>query len=461
MTDRGAQKSGNRRTRELFALAHGAVMISGVLAAAASAQSSPPDAQVESNVLKALAGAPELATQAITTRTVYGTVTLSGTVRDESLRTMAETLAANANGVKKVVDELRLGDVGAVINREQSIPAQPGAGQVLLSDGTYGPAGQAAPAPGSADAEMSQRNNPDLDQQLDRQVQPSASLGSDQSSAPMPASNQQQTQGAPPSMRRPLSGAPGYPPYGYPSGSGYGPQSPQADNGQQPWGGQTPGQVVSIPSGAMVRVRINRTLASDRVQPGTTFDGIVVNDVVAGGFIAIPRGASVQGKVIDAKGSGVLKGRGELSIALTQVTLAGKTFPIETNVWEHHGGDKTIETVNKTAIGGGIGALIGAVAGGGVGAAVGAGIGGAAGLGSSAASGNGQVVIPSEGIVTFQLAQQASVETVSEQEMQRLAYGVPPGADQRYARPRNYPRVYVGPEYPVYYPYGPYGYPRY
>src|SRR5882757_7691320 len=42
-----------------------------------------PDAQIEANVLKALAGAPELADQSITSTTVYGTVTLNGTVRDE------------------------------------------------------------------------------------------------------------------------------------------------------------------------------------------------------------------------------------------------------------------------------------------------------------------------------------------------------------------------------------------
>ena len=39
-----------------------------------------PDAQIEANVLKALAGAPELADQSITSTTVYGTVTLNGTV---------------------------------------------------------------------------------------------------------------------------------------------------------------------------------------------------------------------------------------------------------------------------------------------------------------------------------------------------------------------------------------------
>ena len=100
-----------------------------------------------------------------------------------------------------------------------------------------------------------------------------------------------------------------------------------------------------------------------------------------------------------------------------------------------------------------VGALIGAVAGRGSGAAIGAGVGAAAGVGASAASPKGQVIVPPEGMVTFNLAQPLSVQTVSEQEIQRLAYGVPPGQSPRqpmYARP--YPAY--GAPYPP-----PYGYP--
>ena len=86
--------------------------------------------------------------------------------------------------------------------------------------------------------------------------------------------------------------------------------------------------MVTIDGGALVRIRINQTLDSGHTQPGTRFDGVVVNDVVAGGAVAIPRGAMVQGIVVDAKSSGTLAGRGELSLQLTQVTLGGRNFPI-------------------------------------------------------------------------------------------------------------------------------------
>src|ERR1700733_6264743 len=67
-----------------------------------------PDAQIEANVLKALASAPQLAEQAITTTTVYGVVTMSGTVQDEPSRDTAEHLVANAPGVQKVIDQLTI-----------------------------------------------------------------------------------------------------------------------------------------------------------------------------------------------------------------------------------------------------------------------------------------------------------------------------------------------------------------
>jgi hypothetical protein len=175
---------------------------------------------------------------------------------------------------------------------------------------------------------------------------------------------------------------------------------------------------------------------------------------VADGAVAIPRGAAVQGAVVDAKRSGAISGRGEISLQLTQVTLGGKSYPIVSDLWAHNGADKTIQSVNNTAVGGVIGALVGAAAGGGQGAAIGAGVGGVLGLGSSATSHTGQVFIPSEGMLTFHLAQPATLATVSQQEMDRLAQGVPNSGPQQLRRRYPYPQPYYGPLY-----YRPYPYP--
>ncbi len=462
----------------------------------ASAQTSVSDSQVEANVLKALAGAPELGSQAISTKTVYGVVTLSGNVSDDAARTHAENLAANAKGVKKVIDEL---EVAGVVNSEKAAPSAtsistPETGMVLQSDGTYAPETPSASAqPGSAVPPQAQRNDPEKDQALDLQVEQRQAQRSEASSAPgpqplsgqpLPANGGYPPQpgytpqdGYPPSPKQtpntsgnsypqpqqgnyppqPSYSQQGYPQQGYPQ-QGYPAQSyPQQRGYAQnpysqaaPWGGQVAGQPVVVPPGVMLRVRVNRLVASDRVTAGESFDGFIANDVVADGFVAIPRGAAVQGTVLDAHPSGAIKGRGELSLQLTSVTLGGRIYPLTSDVWAHNGADKTIQTINSAAGLGVAGAVIGAIAGRGTGAIIGAGVGAAAGVGASAASGRGQVVIPPEGMVTFHLTQSLHVQTVSEQEIQRLAYGVPPGGGPRqplYPRPAyaRYPPPYAYP----------------
>ena len=453
-----------------------ALLLACVIAAAGSAngQDALSDAQVEANVLKALAGVPDLANQSISTNTVYGVVTLSGTVQDDRARVKAENLAANAQGVKKVVDELQTGPRGTQSGASAS--SAPAPGMVLQSDGTYAPAQVAdgAPAPGSAPATMAQRNDPESDQALDQQAEEQqgtmqSSTGENSAMQPPPGQQPSSNTGnnnVPPNYPESRVGQYGYPQQSYPQtpypqGSYPQPRYPQqgyAPNGAAPWGGQVAGQSVVIPQGTLIRVRVNRFLASDRVKPGDHFDGFAANDVVAGGFVAIPRGAAVQGTVVNAKRSGAISGRGELSIALNSVTLGGNVYPLQTDVWAHAGGDKTLQTVNNAAGLGLAGAVIGAIAGRGEGAAIGAGVGAAAGIGASAASPRGQVVIPAEGMVNFNLAQPAQVTTVSEQEIQRLAYGVPPGGT--YPRQPMYGRPYPG-SYPPPPPPAPYGYPPY
>jgi hypothetical protein len=407
----------------------------------APAKNTVPDAQVEANVLKALAGASDLANQQITTTTVYGVVTLSGSVETEAQRTEAETLVSRTSGVQKVVDEMTLPGENATAPPAgaAALPDAQGANSTLQSDGTMAPA-----------------QGPDG----------SAAPGQSPNQASGPNYGPGMGPGAP-EYRQPYNGPqapppPGYsqpypPQQGYPQQQGYGAQpgypQQQGYNGapQQPvYGGQEAGISVTVPAGAVVRMRINQTLNSSRTQVGTKFDGVVVADVVADGAVAIPRGATVTGTVVDAKKSGALSGRGELALQLTQVTLGGRAYPIMSEVWTHNGGNKTTETVDKTAVGGVIGALIGAAAGGGQGAAIGAGVGAGLGLGSSAASGNGAMVVPSEGLLTFHLAQPATVATVSQAEMDRLAQGVGPAGPAQPLRRRVYPAYRP---YPYPYPY--------
>lgn len=391
-----------------------AALASGLVlsVAGASAQNTSttlPDAQVESNVLKALASAPELSTQNIQSSTVYGTVTLTGNVHDETLRTTAENLVARAQGVQKVVDELALGDTPPQQPGDQADQGDPNGpppnGQqpdgsqnqqmVLQSDGTY------APAPNQAGGPPDGQNMQD------------------------------QNGGAPP------------PPDGrQPMDQNYGPPP----NGAPIPGGQRAGIPVTIPPGSMLRIRINRGLDSNHIQIGAPFDGTVLTDIIADGEVAVPRGATVSGVVIGAKKAGAFKGQGELSLQVNSLTLGGQEYPLNTEVWAENGRDKTPGTVGATVGTSAFGALLGGLAGGGVGAAIGAGAGAGVGLAGSAATPRGQIIIPPESVLTFRTAGPVTVKTVSEQEMQRLSYQAGP------QQPAGPPRVrYYSPYYGYYY----------
>lgn len=452
-----------------------------------------PDAKVESDVLKALAGDARLADQTISSNIVYGTVTLSGSVRDEQSRTLAETIVSRTPGVQKVIDELTLGTAtgSAAQNTGARAPASDASGgsnPLSQSDGAPAPPGGTAshdqqgreqppypPQQGQSGPPPQVQAQPPYGQQPNHE-QPYGQQGGNQQPYGQPSNSQAQSggqqspqQGGPdgppsgPPYGRPPSGPPSYgqpsPTYGPPSYGqpGYGPPAgypPQPSAGPAPYGAQEGGHPVTVPAGSMLRIRIIEGLDSQHTQPGTVFDAVVLNDVVADGFVAIPRGATVGGTVVDSQQSGALKGRGELALQLTRVTLAGRSYPIASDVWSNVGSDKTVRTVNSALGLGAVGAIIGGVAGGGAGAAIGAGVGGVAGVGASAALGGGQAIVPPEAILTFHLTQPAELATVSQAEMDRLGYGVPVGAQmrRRYAQPRPY-------GYPV--PYPRYPYPRY
>ena len=95
------KQNSRRQLSKTFIMMAGVMLVSVTGWSQSANSAAMPDAQIEANVLKALAGAGQLATENIITNTVYGTVTLSGTVKDESTRQLAETVASRARRCEK------------------------------------------------------------------------------------------------------------------------------------------------------------------------------------------------------------------------------------------------------------------------------------------------------------------------------------------------------------------------
>jgi len=380
------------------------------------------DSEIQSDVAYVLTSAVELKGQHITAATIEGDVTLSGSVNDAGSKQLAESVVSHVNGVRSVTNNLTVGS---------------------------------APEAQPADQSQQAPNPPDQGEQGPPPPDQNAQQG--------PPPPQGQDQGPPPQQYPGDTQANGYPPRQYPGdnqANGY-PPPPQD---RQPYdrrgydrGGSPPPPVqssepITIAAGTLLRVRSSETLDTRKLQPGAMFEVTAASDVYVGNVLAIPRGAALDGVVVDAKTPSGLKGSPSIALQLKSLNLGGRTYALDSDVWSTQGPGKGAYSAQNTIGGAAVGAIIGGIAGRGPGAAIGAVAGGGLGAAASAASSGPRLIIPAEAVVNFHLAQPVTVVPVSYQEAQRLA-----GADQP-RRPRLQQRaMYPYPPPPPYY--YPYGYP--
>jgi hypothetical protein len=386
------------------------------------------DADIENDVTYALAHSKALQGQHITAATIEGDVTVSGNVRDEASKELAETIIDKVKGVRSVTNNLNVGD---------------------------------APQTNTANAQPQDSNTttPEQDLNYDPAQQNMAQAGPQDQ-------NQQQAQGAPapdqPNM-------PPAPPSNDPQYSAQRQPYPQQPYGQQPaygqqqpYGQQTypqqPLTPVTIPVGTLLQVRTSEPLDATRVQPGQVFAATVAADIYMGGVLALPRGAVVTGKVVATQSNkGDLAGKQGLSLVVNSVNLGGQLYPLPTDTWSGQGPGKGGYSAGNTIGAAGLGAVIGAIAGGGAGAAIGAGAGAIVGAGTSAATTGPRMYVPAEAVLNFHLLAPVTVTPVTAQEAQRLASSSQPQLQRRGPYPYPY-GAYPPPPPPGYY-YYPYRYP--
>jgi len=153
---------------------------------------------------------------------------------------------------------------------------------------------------------------------------------------------------------------------------------------------------VIVPAGTRLSVRTIDAIDSAKNHVGDQFEASLEQPLTVDGKVVLPKGASVYGRLEEAKTSGTFTGRSELRLALTEIVVNGQTVPLVSREYELSGKSRGASTAKRTVGGAAVGSIIGAVAGGGKGAAIGAGVGGAAGAGSEIITKGDQVKVPSE-----------------------------------------------------------------
>jgi hypothetical protein len=168
---------------------------------------------------------------------------------------------------------------------------------------------------------------------------------------------------------------------------------------------------VNIPAGTELAIRINQSISVKRTPAGTPFDGEVVESWVdANGRVILPKGTPVGGVVDVSHKRGHFKGASILELRLTSLTLNGTRYPLETHDLTRTKKGKGKRSAAMIGGGTGLGMLIGGVASGGTGLLIGGLAGAGAGTALGGLTGNRDIVIPSESIVHFRLADDLTLQ---------------------------------------------------
>ncbi|MGA9670142.1 MAG: hypothetical protein WBQ94_13095, partial [Terracidiphilus sp.] len=169
---------------------------------------------------------------------------------------------------------------------------------------------------------------------------------------------------------------------------------------------------LTITAGTNLAIRIDQRISVKTSHSGDPFTGEVVAPVLnpSDGSAIVPKGAPVGGVVVEAHKRGHFKGRSELELRLTSLTLNGTKYPLATRDLTESKKGKGKRSAAMIGGGAGLGMLIGGVASGGVGLVVGGLAGGGAGTAAAGMTGNRDLDIPAETIVHFKLAQDLVIQ---------------------------------------------------
>jgi hypothetical protein len=175
---------------------------------------------------------------------------------------------------------------------------------------------------------------------------------------------------------------------------------------------------LTVLRGALISVRVNQWLSSDRNHAGDTFSAVLDQPVVAHGWVVARRGQTVIGRVDVAQRAGDGNGVSKLGLEITELTLVdGEQIPVSTEMQQtapaprsgYPGStERNVATVGTTTV---LGTIVGATVGGRTGAAIGAGLGATAGIAAIMYTRGQPTTVAPETLLSFRLAAPLEIST--------------------------------------------------
>jgi hypothetical protein len=162
---------------------------------------------------------------------------------------------------------------------------------------------------------------------------------------------------------------------------------------------------VTVPSGALVAVRMIDAIDSETAHVGETFKASLDAPILVDNDTVFPKDSEVFVKVTKVDSAGRVRGKSELQLQLDRIFLGKKSYTLQSSTYENTGA----RTAKTGALGAAIGAAIGAIAGGGKGAVIGGATGAGAGVGVEAVRKGEQIRVDSESRLDFRLEESLQV----------------------------------------------------
>jgi hypothetical protein len=333
----------------------------------------PDDAKISSEIQGKFSQDSGLGSKQLAVKADAGVVTLTGTVDNDAQRDAAGNQAASVAGVKTVINNLEVNNVGkpsAVA--EMTPPADAQAAASTPAHNTPPPSMTKPPkAPKSSKSRHDSGTSP---------------KGADDSAGQAPAGDNSKQQAAnnmtPPPASTVTAQAPPPPP---------------------------PPKKFIIDQGTQLTVRLVDSIDSEKNQTGDTFHATLNSPLTSDGEEAVPAGVEVVGHLVEVKSAGKFKGQSDVVMQLDSLSFGGRTYNLQTDQYSKKGSSRGKNTAEKVGAGAAIGGIIGAIAGGGKGAAIGAAAGAGVGGGVQAATKGQQIKLPSETVLNFTLQQPVTV----------------------------------------------------
>jgi hypothetical protein len=329
----------------------------------------PDDAKISTEIQDKFSQDSGLSTKQLSVKADAGVVTLSGTVDNDAQREAAGKQAASIAGVKTVINNLEVSNVGKPTALAETTPP---------ADVPAAAPAENTPPPSVSKPTKTKARKPKHSSGVSHQPNDSAGQSYSGDNAPPQSANNDAAPPPPIKVQAP-------------------PPPPPAP------------KKFTIDQGTQLTVRLVDPIDSEKNQTGDTFHATLNAPLSSDGEEAVPAGVEVVGHLVEVKSAGKFAGQSDVVMQLDSLSFGGRTYNIQTDQYSKKGSSRGKNTATKVGAGAAIGGIIGALAGGGKGAAIGAAAGAGVGGGVQAATKGQQIKFPSETVLNFTLQQPVTV----------------------------------------------------